>query len=126
MTSGHASRKDLNSELCGISSGEKFERFRDSISRWSAGNGRDFPWRETRIPYRVLMAELMLRRTQARQVRPVYEHFLNLFPDVRALSMASDDEIYEVLSPLGLHWRIPSFRALARSILENHDGSIPS
>ena len=99
--------------------------FRMQLLRWWKTNRRDFPWRRTRDPYRVLVAELMLRRTQARQVVPVYERFLELFPSVPALARADEDEVANVLFPLGLAWRVAAFRAAAQRIEAVHDGEVP-
>ena len=51
--------------------------FRCLVKRWGRDNLRDFPWRHSRDPYEVVIAELMLRRTQARQVAPTYEEFVS-------------------------------------------------
>ena len=42
--------------------------FRARIVRWFGKHGRNYPWRETDDPFRVLIAEMMLRRTKADQV----------------------------------------------------------
>lgn len=67
----------------------------------------------------------MLRRTQARQVVPVYHQFMDRFPTIDALAGADDEEVGRVLRPLGLRWRVPAFRQLASAILRSHGGRIP-
>lgn len=47
-------------------------RYRSRLKNWGRDHLREFPWRKTQDPYRVLMAEYMLLRTQAKQVVPVY------------------------------------------------------
>lgn len=39
---------------------------RSALLDWSAIAGRTFPWRDTRDPFAILIAEMMLRRTQVR------------------------------------------------------------
>lgn len=100
--------------------------FRAQLLAWGQGHVRSFPWRETDDPYRLLMAEVMLHRTQVRQVLPVYEQFVVLFPDVRAAAHASRDAIHEVMRPLGLHWRIDLVGEMAKEILGRFRGRVPS
>jgi len=95
------------------------------LVEWWREHARSFPWRETADPYAVLIAELMLRRTQARQVVPVYRDFLRRYPTVALLAVADEDEVGERLRPLGLRWRISSFRQVAGRIVADHGGQVP-
>lgn len=92
---------------------------------WGIHHGRSFPWRNTSDPYRLLIAEMMLRRTQARQVVPVYEDFLRQYPTPQALASSAAEDIEQLLRPLGLLWRIPAFRQMAQRIVTEHGGNIP-
>lgn len=98
---------------------------RRSIIEWGNANFRDFPWRMTGDPYRILMSEVMLHRTQARQVVPVYEQFIQAYPDMRALSKATKEELKEMLYSLGLHWRIDLICEMANELMSQYDGKIP-
>ena len=100
--------------------------FRDRLLAWGKGHVRSFPWRETDDPYRLLMAEVMLHRTQVRQVLPVYERFVVLFPNVAALARASRESIREVMGPLGLHWRIDLVAEMAADLVGRFGGRVPS
>ena len=48
----------------------------------------DLPWRMTRNPHRILVAEVMLRQTRVQRVLAKYEPFLDRFPDIASLSKA--------------------------------------
>jgi A/G-specific adenine glycosylase len=85
---------------------ENASEFRRRLKAWGQEHFRAFPWRLTREPYRILIAEVMLHRTQARQVSPVYRRFIRSYPNVLALSKATRREIRESLRSLGLSWRI--------------------
>jgi A/G-specific adenine glycosylase len=100
--------------------------FRRELLNWWQREGRAFPWRETRDPYHVLIAELMLRRTRADQVVPVYSEFLWRYPTVFALASATPGELEALLYPLGLAWRMPAFRSVADVLLTRHGGVVPS
>jgi len=98
---------------------------RHTLLEWYDMAARTFPWREDTDPYHILIAEMMLRRTQARQVIPVYHRFLGRFPDIASLNLATAGEIVEMLRPLGLSWRANNFKVVAREIMMHHQGKIP-
>jgi len=66
---------------------------------------RDFPWRRTGDPYASLIAEFLLQRTSAETVAPIYEEFLERYPNPETLAAASVEEIAALLQPLGLFFR---------------------
>lgn len=98
---------------------------RKLLINWYKKNGRDFPWRDTSDPYKIMIAEFMLHRTRAEQVVPVYNDFMERFPDVFALSKAKTEEIQKYTETLGLHWRYKHFIESATYILENFNGNFP-
>lgn len=85
---------------------ETLQAFRIILITWGQVNFRAFPWRLTHDPYIILVAELMLHRTQVIQVVPVFQTFITRYPDIQHLAQADRSELQEVLSPLGLRWRI--------------------
>lgn len=99
--------------------------FHASLSAWDAVHRRSFPWRTTTNPFYIMMAELMLRRTQARQVVPVYESFIEHYPDPYVLATAPADEVAQSLFSLGLSWRVPAFQQIARTLVEQYNGTVP-
>lgn len=84
----------------------KLETFQRKLLNWAEdGNLRDFPWRRTNSPYEVLVAEILLGATPATKAESLYEQFLGTYPDVEALATADQDELANLLEPLGLHNR---------------------
>lgn len=108
-----------------IPSSESINYFRKKIIKWFKTNGRSYPWRETDDVFKVLIAEMMLRRTKADQVKPVYEEFFKKFPNIEAVAGATIDEIKTVLYPLGMRWRDQSFHSVATEIKNKYDCVIP-
>ena len=100
--------------------------FRRELLKWWESEGRVFPWRETRDPYQVLVAELMLRRTRAEQVRGVYLQFIERYPTIDSLAAADSGDVARILYSLGLAWRVPAFRQTARAVVESYGGKLPS
>jgi len=92
---------------------------------WYHKHGRDFPWRYTKDPYKIMIAEFMLHRTKADQVVHVYESFIQKYPDVKSLAMADPEEMKKVTEHLGLHWRSRHFIASARYIVKELNGQFP-
>lgn len=100
--------------------------FRRALISWGSENFRDFPWRRTDDAYRILIAEIMLHRTQAPQVVPVYLRFIERYPDLELLARAERKELHQFLYPLGLRWRIDAMHRMAVMLAERFDGQIPA
>jgi A/G-specific adenine glycosylase len=98
---------------------------RQALKEWGRNNFRVYPWRRTSDPYRVLISEVMLHRTQAKQVLPIYEDFIQNYPNVVELSKATKEDLHDSLYSLGLRWRIDLIYAMARVLNEDFNGQIP-
>lgn len=114
-----------NRAISGGAAGRKSALFRKRVMGWASSRQRSVPWREPPEPYRVLVAELMLRRTRASQVVPIFVRFMKRFRTVRSLAASSEREVSTLLKPLGLRWRSPAFRRLATEVVDKHDGRVP-
>lgn len=104
---------------------DKIRQFRRLVTLYARRSLRSFPWRKTTSPYPVLLAEMMLQRTGAPQVRPVYQQFLQRFPTVRRVAEARPNSLYRSLRPLG---RTNRYRVLARAFQQlhsEHGGRVP-
>jgi A/G-specific adenine glycosylase len=99
--------------------------FRKALIAWGKDHFRPLPWRLTEDPYCILMAEVLLHRTQAAQVVPVYEHFIEQYPEVLALANAAKGELHKALYSLGLRWRIDLIYKMAADLLERFGGQVP-
>ncbi len=95
------------------------------ILNWGRQNLRNFPWRKTSNPYKILLAEIMLHRTNAKQVEKVYESFLHKYPDLVSICDAGIEQIISDLSRLGLRWRLELLYNMACIISKNLE-NIPS
>ncbi|MBI2946318.1 MAG: DNA-binding protein, partial [Verrucomicrobia bacterium] len=101
-------------------------QFQKALLQWFSKNRRSFAWRRRRTTYRVLVAELMLRRTQAVQVEPVFRRFLKKFPGAQSLARARPMSIRRELKPLGLEWRADNVVKLAREIQRRFRVRVPT
>ncbi|MGD0495476.1 MAG: hypothetical protein ABSB28_05485 [Candidatus Bathyarchaeia archaeon] len=96
------------------------------LLEWYQKNGRCFPWRNKKDPYQILIAEIMLQRTRAGQVVPVYLNFLRDFPTINALKKAPVERIERYFGKLGLRWRAGRVKQMAEDIAERFKSGIPS
>lgn len=108
-----------------VSSKKEIVLFRRRLLLWFKRNKRNYPWRETRDPFRVLIAEMMLIRTKADQVKMVYSRLFTEYPDVKSLAKAKDKKIQKILYPLGLKWRLPAITLVARELKEKYHYRVP-
>ncbi|HEX3723965.1 MAG TPA: A/G-specific adenine glycosylase [Nitrolancea sp.] len=98
---------------------------RDELFAWYRQNGRDLPWRRTRDPYRILVAEVMLQQTQVDRIVPRYHAFLDRFPTFAALATAPTADVIREWSGLGYNRRAVNLQRTAQAVIERHDGIMP-
>lgn len=88
------------------------------LRKWGKHNFVNYPWRRPEESWHALVAEILLQRTRASNVIPVYEMFVRRFPEPRDLASASEQQILEVIRPLGLAWRAPLLKKLGEALLQ--------
>jgi A/G-specific adenine glycosylase len=93
--------------------------------RWFAQEGRTFPWRRNGDAYEVLLAELLLHRTRADLVERKFLDLRAAYPRPEHLAAATEDEVVELLRPLGYSHRSRRLPALGRALVERHGGLVP-
>jgi len=71
------------------------------------------------------LSEMMLQRTRADQVVPVYEAFIDEYPDPVSIASVSEDDIANALYSLGLSWRAKNIREMAKQLAEDFDDKVP-
>lgn len=99
--------------------------FSKALLAWYRRVARDLPWRRTKDPYAVWLAEVMLQQTRVDQGAPYYERFLQAFPSVEALAAASDDEVLKQWEGLGYYARARNLHACARCVATDYGGRFP-
>jgi A/G-specific adenine glycosylase len=92
---------------------------------WYAANRRDLPWRQTRDPYRILLAEMMLQQTQVPRVLPRWHAWLERFPTLEALAAAPTADVLREWSGLGYNSRAVRLQAVARHVVAEYAGTMP-
>ena len=100
--------------------------FRRRLLRWFRRHGRDLPWRRTRDPYHVLVSEFMLQQTQVSRVEAYYHRFLERYPTVESLARSEPAMVRESWAGLGYYRRAANLHRLARTVVDQHGGVLPS
>ena len=96
-----------------------------TLLAWYDENKRVLPWRGTTDPYRVWVSEIMLQQTRVETVKSYFSHWMRLFPTVRALAEASEDEVLKAWEGLGYYSRARNLHGAAKMVCEVYGGEIP-
>jgi len=100
--------------------------FRRIVLDYYRRHGRSLPWRETSVPYAVLVSEIMLQQTQVDRVAGKYEAFLAAFPDFDSLATAPLDAVLAAWQGLGYNRRALNLKRCAAVVVADHDGVLPT
>lgn len=114
-----------NKNIQNLPDTESVAVFRKGVTGWYDKHKRVYPWRTTRDPFKILVAEMMLRRTRADQVKAVYNRLIKEYPDAGALARASNKKLSSILYSIGLRWRTPSFKLMARVLNKKYKSRVP-
>lgn len=101
------------------------QAFRESILNHYRESGRRFPWRETRIPYEIMVSEFMLQQTQTERVIPKYLAWLERFPDIDSVADSSLAEVLSLWTGLGYNRRARFLRDACAALKKDHGSRIP-
>src|SRR3990172_9628545 len=92
---------------------------------WYRRQGRSLPWRGHPDPYAVWVSEIMLQQTRVEAVIPYFERWMRLFPTVKDLAAASEQEVLNAWEGLGYYSRARNLHKAARIVVEQHEGELP-
>jgi len=99
--------------------------FVSKVLGWGHNNIRDFPWRRTTNAFHVLIAELMLQRTNADQVEPVYKKFIAQYSSPQDVAKTPLGDIAKSLQSLGLAYRAHRLKRISDMIVEKFGSMVP-
>ena len=95
------------------------------VLAWGLPRLRDLPWRQTRDPWAILVAEVMLQQTQAERVVPKWRTFLAAYPTPETCARASLGDVLRLWQGLGYPRRARDLHHAATTIVERHGGAVP-
>lgn len=87
---------------------------------------RDLPWKKTTDPYAIWISEIILQQTQVKQGLNYYLRFLEVFPNVKSLAEAPEDDVLACWKGLGYYSRARNLHQAAKYIVNELNGVFPN
>jgi A/G-specific adenine glycosylase len=95
--------------------------------RWYAASARDLPWRQAGTSaWAVLVSEIMLQQTPVARVLPAHAAWMTRWPTPAALAAATPADAVRQWDRLGYPRRAIRLHAIARALVDQHGGEVPS
>lgn len=90
----------------------------DAVLAWGVPQLRDLPWRHSRDPWGILVAEVMAQQTQVERVFERWAGFLELFPTPAACAAAPLGDVLRAWHGLGYPRRARYLHETATQVVE--------
>lgn len=108
----------------------RLARLGTAIADWGESDGAssqrpELPWRHTRDPWSILVAEVMAQQTQLSRVVPAYERFLAAFPTPVACAESSLGEVLQLWEGMGYYRRARDLHRSAQEVVTTWGGRLP-
>lgn len=100
-------------------------RFSTRLLNWYANHKRTLPWRDHPDPYAVWVSEIMLQQTRVETVIPYFERWMKLFPTVKKLAQADEQDVLNAWEGLGYYSRARNLHKAAKMVVEKFNGELP-
>ena len=108
----------------------KLNSIKYPLLSWYDLNKRDLPWRSNingkyLDPYKVLVSEVMLQQTTVSAAKKYFKKFIEKWPNVKLLAIATEDEIINAWAGLGYYARARNLLKCAKIIANDFQGTFP-
>jgi DNA (cytosine-5)-methyltransferase 1 len=100
-------------------------KFRRCLLGWYRENKRDFPWRYSKDPYKIIISEILLQKTDAPKVLPVYRKFIKKYPNANSLQKAKLSDVKKLIESLGLLYRAERLISIGKVISASCKRTVP-
>lgn len=114
----------MSSEIIQENKPLPIRNIRRIVLKWGRENYKNFPWRFAENKWHALLAEVLLQRTKAKAVVPVYINLIEKYPNPVDLAEAPISSIQEIVYSLGLPERVITLKNLAAEVAAI-EGQIP-
>ena len=98
--------------------------FKKKLLSWSIKNTREYSWRNTQDPWKILLLEVIAQQTQLDRANKYYQKFIKKFPNPSKMSKATKKEILEMWSGLGYNSRAIRLHEASKILSKNSFDSI--
>jgi A/G-specific adenine glycosylase len=92
---------------------------------WYKENARVLPWRGHPDPYAVWVSEIMLQQTRVDTVIPYFLKWMQQFPDIPTLALASEQQVLRAWEGLGYYSRARHLHQAAKLVTQEDHGQLP-
>ncbi|MEI7594249.1 MAG: A/G-specific adenine glycosylase [Bacteroidota bacterium] len=99
--------------------------FSTILIEWYLRNGRSFPWRETKNPYKIWISEVIFQQTRIEQGFEYYNSFIKKFPTIEKLAISDLNSVLKSWQGLGYYSRAINLHTAANHILKEFNGGFP-
>lgn len=109
-------------------SNNKKNNFLRIILLWRRRNNFDsqYPWRNTKNRYRILLSELLLKKTTRTQVAGEWKNIIKQCNSFEGIQKCNLKKLKKTLRPLGLeNTRSKNLKELSKIILKKYKGKVP-
>lgn len=96
-----------------------------ALQAWFLVHQRPLPFRTSKDPYRVWISEIMAQQTQIDTMLPYYARWMEQWPTLEALAVASDEQLLKAWEGLGYYTRVRNIAKTAR-LLHDEQRSFPT
>jgi A/G-specific adenine glycosylase len=104
---------------------DKRDFFIRKLRQWFKKNGRTYPWRRTKDPYKILVSEFLLQQTNADLALAAYKQFIKDYPTPASLAKADVRHLRKLIAPIGLSYRAGRLKTIGKQIVSNFNGKVP-
>jgi len=102
----------------------KQQIFKKKLLSWSIKNRRDYSWRSTQDPWKILLLEVIAQQTQLDRANKYYQKFIKKFPNPTEMSKATKKEILGMWSGLGYNSRAVRLHEASKILSKSSFNSI--
>ena len=95
------------------------------LLKWYDENKRILPWRDKHNAYYTWVSEIMLQQTRVEAVKPYFQRFIEILPDIPALAACPEEQLLKLWEGLGYYSRVRNMQIAAREITEKYEGKLP-
>ena len=100
-------------------------RLSTRLLNWYNIHKRILPWRDHPDSYAVWVSEIMLQQTRVETVISYFEKWMKLFPTVKKLAQADEQDVLNAWEGLGYYSRARNLHKAAKIVAEKFDGELP-
>tara|TARA_B100000085_G_C18413639_1_gene459676 strand:- start:15 stop:848 length:834 start_codon:yes stop_codon:yes gene_type:complete len=97
----------------------KTEELKIDLINWYKKNKRDFPWRNSSNPWKILLIEILAQQTQLERANKYYKRFIREFPSPKVMSDSSFEKILKMWTGLGYNNRAKRLHQASKIIEKN-------